>query len=120
MTNDSLVQIRARPLKLYGPDVAYYSYGRMPRGPVPKGVSTVAPDLVAEVRSPSDPWGTVLGKAGDYLACGVTAVVVLDPDTQSAAVYRAGMAQELFAADTDLTLPDILPGFSTPVARLFA
>ena len=119
-TNDSLVQIRPRPLTIFGPDVAYYSYERLPRGDDTLGVSTVIPDLVVEVRSPSDPWGEVLGKVGQYLAAGVRAVVVPDFATRSVAVYRAGMAQELFAEDADLVLPDILPGFATRVGKLFA
>ena len=112
LTADTTILIRKNPLTLYGPDAAYYSFERLPRGPVLKGLIEAKPEFVVEVRSPSDPWGDLAGQAGEYLAAGVTAVVVLDPDTRSAAVYRAGLTQQALGPDTQLTLPDVLPGFA--------
>jgi Uma2 family endonuclease len=44
---------------------------------------------------------------------------LLDIDSQTVSVFRTNQVQEtLHAADT-LTLPDVLPGFTVPVARLF-
>ena len=117
--NDTLVRISTNPLTLLGPDIAYFSYERLPKSERPKGASPVVPELAVEAKSPSDAWGEVLAKVSRYLDAGVTAVAVIDADTQSVAVYRAGMVQEIFGPDATLTLPDILPGFSTPVANLF-
>ena len=119
MTNDSFVVVATDPATVYGADVCYCSYARMPKGPLPDGLIDAVPELVAEVRSPSDSWGPVLEKVGRYLAAGVRVAVVFDPLTQSVAVYRVGMTQEVFGPSDTLVLADILPGFSTPVSRLF-
>jgi Uma2 family endonuclease len=79
----------------------------------------VPPELVIEVRSPSDRWTDVLAKALDYLRIGVPAVVILDPKTESASVFRDGDRQETFEKDQTLTVPDVLSGFAAPVARFF-
>jgi len=59
-------------------------------------------------------------KVLDYLRAGVSVVVILDPATRSASVYRDNVRQETFEVDQNLVLPDVLPNFSVPVAALFA
>lgn len=78
------------------------------------------PQLCVEVRSPSNTWNEIFIKVGEYLGVGVVAVLVLDPDRLTASVYRQDGDQQIFRADDDLTLPDVLPGFSVPVRRFFA
>lgn len=119
LANDPRIFIRRNPDSARGPDVCYYSFERMPPGPAPATFLETPPDLCVEVRSPSNTWSDIFAKVGDYLSVGVTAILVLDPDTQTASVYRGTGQQILTAADT-LTLPDVLPGFSVPVARFFA
>ena len=119
VSNDTLVRISTNPLTLLGPDIAYFSYERLPKSERPKGASPVVPELAVEAKSPSDAWGEVLAKVSRYLDAGVTAVAVIDADTQSVAVYRAGMVQEVFGVGDELTLPDILPGFGVVVGKLF-
>src|SRR5207249_472230 len=51
--NDSGVLTERDPDTLRGADVAYYSYQRVPRGPLPAGYLPVAPEVVFEVRSPT-------------------------------------------------------------------
>src|SRR5262249_39769351 len=80
MSNDSFVQTAQDPDRVRGADVSYYSYERLPKGPVPEGLLPVAPDLVVEVRS-SELWTEVFTKVGEYLRAGVRVVVVLDPAT---------------------------------------
>ena len=53
-----------------------------------------------------------------YLKAGVLQVWVLDPDEGEVDVYAAGSLQTL-TAKNKLEAPDILPGFSVSVARLF-
>ena len=71
------------------------------------------------MRSPSDLWTDALGKMLDYIRAGVQVVVILDPNTESASVFRSGTRQETFEKDQALTIPDVLPGFEVPVARFF-
>ena len=70
MSNDSAVQTGSNPDTVRGGDVIFYSYERLPRGNVPKELGPVAPDLVVEVRSPSDRWNEIMVEAGEYLKAG--------------------------------------------------
>jgi Uma2 family endonuclease len=78
MTNDSFVKTRSNPDIVRGADVSYYSYQRLPKGEVPEGLLPVTPDLVVEVRSPSDGWSEIFTRVGEYLGAGVRVVIVLD------------------------------------------
>ena len=118
-TNDSFVRTATDPDRVRGADVCFFSFARLPKGDVPDGLLAVAPDLVVEVRSPSEGWNDVFTKVGEYLTAGVRVVVVLDMPTRSASVYRADTLQEIIPADADLIVPDVLPGFAVNVGKLF-
>lgn len=119
MTNDSWVQTGSNPDSVRGGDVCYFSYERLPEGPVPDGLLPVVPELVVEVRSPTDRWTQMFAKVVEYLSAGVCVVVILDPNSATASVYRADELQQIFHNSDPLTLPDVLPGFSVPVEHLF-
>lgn len=118
--NDSWIQTSSNPDTVRGGDVCFFGYARLPKGSVPEGLLPVVPDLVVEVRSPTDRWNDIFIKVGEYLTAGVRVVVVLDPATTSASVYRADEFQQIFHNGDTLTLPDVLPDFSVVVSRLFA
>lgn len=94
------------------------SYARMPKGPIPEG-PLPAPDLVIEVRSPSDRIPQLSAKATEYLEASVTVVVVIDPGTESLAVFRENEFPIRMHNSDELALPDVLPGFAVPVAQFF-
>ncbi|MFO0811442.1 MAG: Uma2 family endonuclease [Gemmataceae bacterium] len=119
-TNDSWVQTGSNPDTVRGGDVCYFSYERLPKGEMPEGLFPIAPDLVVEVRSPSNRWNDLVEKAVEYLNVGVRAVVLVDPKSASATVYRADELQQTFHNGDELTIPEVLPGFAVPVSRLFA
>ena len=119
MSNDSFVRLRHSPDTVRGPDVCFFSYARLPKGPIPRGLLDAVPELVVEVRSPSDSWSELITKVLDYLAAGVTAVVVFNPERLAVAVYRAAVDEEHFSIEQELTIPDVLPGFTVPVRKLF-
>jgi Uma2 family endonuclease len=118
MSNDSHIVVKRNPDTVLGPDLCYFSYERMPKGPAPDTLSELIPELTVEVRSPSNTWTKIFGKVGDYLAAGVTAVLVLDPDGMTASVYRAS-GQVIHHTGDQLDLADVLPGFVVPVRRFF-
>jgi Uma2 family endonuclease len=117
--NDAAVITRRGPDTVRGADVAYYSYQRVPRGPLPIGYLDVAPDLAFEVRSPSDRWPAIQEKVGEYLTSGVTLVCVLDEETMTAYLYPSDRPPRTVAADGELDLSEVLPGFRVPLARFF-
>jgi Uma2 family endonuclease len=118
--NDSWIKTGSNPDTVRGADVCFFSYDRLPKGEVPEGLLPNPPDLVIEVRSPSDRWNDLFIKVGEYLKTGVRVVVVLDPSSTTASVYRDDEIQQVLHNSDPLTLPDVLPGFSVPVDRLFA
>jgi len=69
--------------------------------------------------SASDRWSQVLAKMTEYLTAGVTAVCVVNPRDQTAVVYRDSQNPEPVAADAELTLPDVLPGFRVALREFF-
>jgi Uma2 family endonuclease len=119
IANDAGVLTERDPDTVRGADVAYYSYLRVPKGPMPEGYLSVAPELVFEVRSPTDRWKNVLAKVAEYLNAGVAVVCVLDSMTESAHLYFEDQPTQILQADQELLLPDHLPGFRVPIRRLF-
>lgn len=119
MSNDAGVVTERDPDTVRGPDVSYYSYARLPKGPIPPGYLDVVPDAAFEVRSPTDRWSQTLERVQELLSAGVAVVCVLDPRTESVSVYdNENPPRVLFKGDT-LTLPTVLPGFELPIAKLF-
>jgi Uma2 family endonuclease len=119
-SNDSGVITERDPDTLRGADFTFHSYAKVPKGKLPKrGYIDVAPDLIAEVRSPSDSWKYVLAKVADYLNAGVVVVCVLDPERETATVYRADQPEVTLAKEESLEIPDLLPGLSAKVKQFF-
>lgn len=119
VSNDAGVVTQRDPDTVRGPDVAFYSYQRVPRGPLPKGYWPVTPELAIEVRSPDDRWKDVLHKVAEYLDANVLTVAVIDPVPQRVHLFSADRESTVLNADDLLTFPDILPGFEATVSRLF-
>jgi len=117
--NDSGIITERDPDTVRGPDVAYYSYNRVPQGTLPLHYLDAAPELAFEVLSPSDRWSDVLAKVAEYLAAGVCEVCVLDPASETAQVFCQDKPSRTVTADEDLAFPDVLAGFSVRVAELF-
>lgn len=107
------------PDTVRGSDVAYVSRERHP-GPMPAGFPEMAPDLAIEVRSPTDRLGEVLAKVGDWLDAGSRLVWVIDPQRESATVYRADGSHAMLAMSDELDGEDVLPGFRIALRTLFA
>lgn len=106
------------PDTVRGPDLAYYSYKRIPAGPLPTGYWPASPELVFEIRSPSDRWQDILQKVSEYLSANVLVVAVVDPTRRQ--VHLFSDKEPMVLEDTDrLVFPDVLPGFEVIVGRLF-
>ena len=119
MTNDSGVVTERDPDTVRGADVAYYSFERVPKGPLPAGLLEVAPDVVFEVLSPTDRWSDVQVKVEEYLDAGVRAVCVVDDDTRSIHTFRREQPIRVTKGSEEFTLPDVLSGWSLTANRFF-
>jgi Uma2 family endonuclease len=120
LTNDAAVRTERGPDTVRGADVAFISYDRRPKGPFPPNCYIEdVPELVFEVRSPSDRWPPLLAKVAEYLQAGVKCVCVLDEPTHSARVCTADDPNRTLDSEAELTFPDILPGFVVRVGQFF-
>lgn len=116
---DAGVVTQRDPDTVRGPDVAFYSYQRIPRGALPKGYWPASPELVVEVRSEDDRWKDILQKVGEYLSADVLIVAVIDPGPQRVHLYSADRETMVLNGGDVLTFPEVLPGFEVVVGRLF-
>jgi Uma2 family endonuclease len=117
--NDTGVITQRNPDTVRGADVSYYSYARVPRGPLPWAYLDVAPDLVFEVYPAERPWSGIMEKVGEFLNAGVQLVCVLDDDTRTARLYTADQHERVVQADEELTFPGILGDFRVRVGEFF-
>ncbi len=117
VTNDSGVITERGPDTMRGPDVAFYSYDRVPRGPLPAGYWP-APELAVEVRSPSERTSNVLAKVSEYLAAGVTEVWLVEPADTTVMVYSEEF-NRAFGLGDEVTSPKLFPDLRIPVRSLF-
>ena len=118
--NDAGVITERDPDTVRGPDVAFYSYRRLPKEDEPQGYPDAKPELVFEVLSPGNRWPDVYGKIGEYLNVGVSVVCVVDPDEEKLHVFQTDTAAMELNPDEAMTLPDVLPGLQLPVKQFFA
>jgi Uma2 family endonuclease len=107
------------PLTIRQPDVSVLSLQRI-RGANPDSYFEGAPELAVEVVSPSDSAEDLEIKTKQYLQSGARQVWILYPKTQTVHVFSSGTAAVILERDQTLEGGDLLPGFSVPVASLFA
>jgi Uma2 family endonuclease len=118
--NDTFVQTEHALDTVRGADVLFVSYQRVPkRDTIPEDLSQ-PPELVVEVLSPTNRQGDMLKKVGEYLNAGVLVVLVVDPETECVSLFRQNELPQRFHNGDELTMPDVLPGFSVRVKQLFS
>lgn len=78
-----------------------------------------APDLVVEVISPNDRYADVDEKVADWLGAGVQMVIVVNERNHTSKVHTPTGMTTLSEADM-LTGGNVAPGWSMPVADIFA
>ena len=83
------------------------------------GYMPLAPDLAAEVVSPHDSSSDVEEKARDWIAAGVTVVLVVDPQTKTIREYRSAQEIRVYAQGC-IDLGIVMPGCQLDVSELFA
>jgi Uma2 family endonuclease len=108
------------PDTVRAPDAAYVSRAHFDAiGRTPK-FWPGAPDFAVEVISPDDSRHYVRSKALCWLDAGVSAVLVLDPSSRSATVYRAADDVRIYTDGDDIDLSDAVPCWKVAVADFFA
>ena len=119
VTVESGVVTDTGPDTVRGPDVAYWSFERLPADQVPVVYANVAPDLCVEVKSPSNTPARTTKKVGEYFGCGARMVWVVDPEERTVTVYRKAGDGRVLWEDATITGEDVLPGFTCPLTEFF-
>ena len=118
MTNDTF--IRMSETHCFGADVCFVSYDTLPADrPTPKGPLAPPLELVVEVRSPSNTVPEMTDKANEYLRAGVQVVLILDPQTDTAGVFRLNELPQRFSNGDLVVLPEVSPTFAVPASKFF-
>ena len=120
VSNDSGIIVFRSPDTVRGPDIAFYSFARVPKGPLPDEYFDTAPNVVFEVLSKSDRWATTLVKIGEYLGAQIDVVCVVDPEQQTARLFRNDKSDITYTEDESLTIPEIHEAFAIRVGDIFA
>ncbi len=103
------------------PDVSFISWDRLPSRRVPRTpIAKLAPDLAIEVISRGNTRQEMERKLGEYFAAGVRLVWYIYPGPREAWVYTSAENHRVVHENESLDGGDVLPGFTLPLAELFA
>jgi Uma2 family endonuclease len=117
--NDGGVIVERDPDTVRGPDISFISYRKVPKGPLPAKYFETVPELIIEVRSPSDRWGKILQKVGEYLTAGTEVVCVVDPESETVQLHFADKPTETLSGKEELSFPNLLPGLRLSIDQFF-
>jgi Uma2 family endonuclease len=99
------------------PDASFVKAERLRRSP--RSFAELAPDLMVEVKSPTDEIEALEAKIRQFLELGTTVGILLNPDDQTVKIYRLNQDAIALSNTDTLTVPDLLPGWEVPVIDLW-
>jgi len=100
------------------PDVAFIRQER-PEALKSRGFAKGAPDMAVEIFSPSDSVPQLMRKVKQYFAAGCHTVWIVYPDAREIHALEASGADRILRDGDLMEAPELLPGFSVPVAEFF-
>lgn len=118
VSHDTFIRVKREPDTVRGPDISFYSYQRVPKHNIPDDIIDIMPEIVIEVKSPTDRWTQLHTKVAEYLEAGIGLVIVVDDDAKNVTLFRDAVGPQVLTASETLTLPE-LPGFELSLAKLF-
>lgn len=116
---DTGFRLQRDPDTVRAPDVAFVAKDRLPSSEESAKFPSLAPDLVAEVVSPSDRSSEVEAKVQEYLDVGVRLVWIVHPKTRTVTEYRSRDEVRVLTENDHLDGFDVVPGFQAPIKDLF-
>jgi Uma2 family endonuclease len=117
---DTGFKLASNPDTVRAPDIAFAARERIPDGGIPTAYWPGAPDLAVEVLSPTDVRSEIDEKIDEYLRSGVRLVWFVNPFERRITVHRSEKRALVLEEHDSVDGGDVLPGFSYPIARLFA
>jgi Uma2 family endonuclease len=112
-------RIESNPDTVLAPDAAFIGRSRLV-GVDTRGFAALCPDLVVEVRSPSDSARAVRNKVQQWLRFGCRLAITVEPESQCATIHRPGVEPLHLGIDDAIDGGEVVPGFRLTLRELFA
>lgn len=100
------------------PDVSFVRAERLRRAP--RSFAQLAPDLMVEVKSPSDSVNDLENKITNFLQQGTEIGILINPEESTVKVFQTNKEPVTLQDGDVLTLPNLLPGWSVAVSELWS
>lgn len=100
------------------PDVSFIRAERLPRSP--RGYATIPPDLMVEVKSPTDKIDELRDKIDEFLAQGTVVGILVNPENHTVEIRQSNQTPLVLGDGDVLTVPDLLPGWEVPISELWS
>jgi len=100
------------------PDVSFVFAERLRRSP--RGFAELAPDLMVEVKSPTDSVTKLRKKIDDFLSLGTRVGILINPEKRWVEIRRSGEEPVTLGDGDRLTIPDLLPGWEVKITDLWS
>lgn len=100
------------------PDVSFVLAERLRKSP--RGFAELAPDLMFEVKSPSDSLKKLREKIDSFLSQGTTVGILIHPEQRWIEIRRTGQEPVMLRDGDVLSVPDLLPGWEVRVDDLWS
>lgn len=121
ITSEVGIYVERDPDTVRAADFALISHRRIAEPLPSRGyVFGLVPDLVVEVISPDYPASAARNRARMWIDAGVRLVITAYIDEQTVIVNRDDGTVQRFSVNDTLTAAPVLPGFTCPVADIFA
>ena len=112
--------IQVSELGRRAPDVSWVSAERAGQmSPTRRGPGQVVPDLIVEIRSPSDRLRVLQEKMEMWITRGARLAWLIDPDHTTAHIYRPGQPPEVLSKPQSLSGEDVVPGLTVDLNRIW-
>jgi Uma2 family endonuclease len=100
------------------PDVSFVLAERLRRSP--RSYAELAPDLMVEVKSPTDTIKSLRDKIRDFLSLGTKVGILVNPEKHTVEIYRPDEDVIALGDGDVLSVPDLLPGWEVAIADLWS
>ncbi len=100
------------------PDVSFVQAERLRRSP--RSFAELAPDLMVEVKSPSDSMTKLRTKIDEFLELGTRVGILINPEKEGVEIRRRGEDPIVLQNGDIITVPDLLPGWEVKVEDLWS
>lgn len=100
------------------PGVSFVQAERLRRSP--RSFAELAPDLMVEVKSPTDSLKKLRAKIDQFLAQGTRVGILVHPGQRWVEVRRSDIKPVALKDGDVLTVPDLLPGWEVQISELWS